>query len=197
MALAEADFGEYKEARNDAQAALHAGRGIDAEEVAAEALAIAGDVEKSRELTEDLQKRYPLHVALINASLPAIEASAELQRGKPVEAVRLLEQSREWDLCEFSGLSPVYIRGLAYLRLHRGQAAAAEFQKILEHAGIAVTSNRHALAILGLARAYALSGEKDNSKKAYEDFFAAWANADPDLPIWREARAEYGLIESK
>jgi hypothetical protein len=67
----------------------------------------------------------------------------------------------------------------------------------VENPGIAVTSNRHALAILGLARAYAMSGEKDKSKKAYEDFFAIWTNADPDLPIWQEARAEYGAIESK
>jgi tetratricopeptide (TPR) repeat protein len=107
VALAEADFGQYKEARSDAEAALRAGRGIDAEETVAEALALAGDEPKAGELTADLEKRYPLHVALINASLPAIAASAELGRGRPAEAVRLLEQSREWDLCEFSGLSPV------------------------------------------------------------------------------------------
>ncbi len=197
LALTEADFGLKQEARAEAEESLRMGQGIDTEETAAEALAIAGEEQRAKTLSEELRKRYPLHVVLVNASLPTIEASREVARGNAAEAVRLLEQAREWDLCEFSGLSPVYVRGVALLRWHKGQEAAVEFQKIVDNPGIAPTSNRHAQAILGLARAYEMSGEREKSRKAYEEFLKLWKNADENVPILKEARAEYAALAKK
>ena len=95
----------------------------------------------------------------------------------------------------FVGLYPVYIRGEAYLLLRRGGEAAAEFQKILGHRGIALNEPIGALAHLGLARAYALQGETAKARTAYQDFFELWRHADPDIPILKQAKSEYERIE--
>ena len=90
---------------------------------------------------------------------------------------------------------PMYVRGEAYLRLHNGAKAATEYQKILNHRGVAPTSPLHSLARLGLGRAYALQGDAAKAKAAYQDFFATWKDADPDVPILKEAKAEYGKLQ--
>ncbi len=194
-ALTEADFGNYQEARTRSAAALRLGHGIDAEETVAEALALSGDAREPRVLVEDLRQRFPHHAPLISASIPTILATLELKHGSATKAIQMLEQAAPYDFSEFSSLSSIYIRGEAYLRARSGKEAAAEFQKILDHAGIDVTSERHALSHLGLARAYALSGETANSRKAYEDFFALWAGADTDIPELRQAKLEYEKLK--
>ena len=90
---------------------------------------------------------------------------------------------------------PAYLRGQAYLKLRQGSAAAAEFQKIVDHPGAILYDPTGALAHLGLARAYALSGDTAKARIAYQDFFALWKNADPDLPILKEAKAEYAKLQ--
>jgi Tfp pilus assembly protein PilF len=90
---------------------------------------------------------------------------------------------------------PVYVRGEAYLQAHSGAAAAAEFQKILDHRGVVVNFPLGALAHVGLARAYALSGDAPKAKTAYQDFFALWKDADPDIPILKESKAEYEKLQ--
>jgi hypothetical protein len=92
-------------------------------------------------------------------------------------------------------LYPAYLRGQAYLAAHNGSAAATEFQKLLDHRGIVINFPLGALAHLGLARAYALSGDTAKGKTAYQDFFALWKDADPDIPILNEAKAEYGKLK--
>jgi eukaryotic-like serine/threonine-protein kinase len=190
-ALAEADFGNQREARTRAMASLKLGRGIDAEETVAETLALSGDLVQPKALVDDLRERFPHHAPLINASLPTILATAEMQHNSPAKAIQTLQQAAPYDLSEFTSLSSIYIRGLAYLRSGSGKEAATEFQKIVDHPGIDVTSERHALARLGLARAYAIMGDREKSRKEYEDFFVLWASADSDLPALRQAKVEY------
>ena len=187
----EADFGFEELAKKQVRACLKLGRGIDAEENAAEVLSLVGDEKQASALAEDLHTRFPLHVPLSPASIPTVLATIEIRRGNPAKAVQLLEQAIPYDYSEFASLSPVYIRGQAYLRMGAGKEAAAEFQKYLDHRGINALFPRHALAVVGLARAYVLMGDIKKARKAYEDFFALWSEADPDIPFLLEAKAEY------
>jgi eukaryotic-like serine/threonine-protein kinase len=193
-ALIEADFGNTPEARTRAAEALRLGRGIDARETTAEVLSLIGEEAKARTIVQELRSRFPQHAPLNAASLPTILAAAELQRGNASKAIDLLKEAEPYDLSEFSNLSPVYIRGQAYLRLHSAQEAEAEFQKLLDHTGINALSPRHALARLGLARAFALEGDVPRARRAYEDFLAYWKDADPELPILRQAKVELGKL---
>jgi tetratricopeptide (TPR) repeat protein len=193
-ALIEADFGNIPEARSRAAEALRLGRGIDARETTAVVLSLVGEETKARDLAKELRSRFPQHAPLNAASLPAILAAAELQRGNASKAIDLLKEAEPYDLSEFSNLSPIYVRGQAYLRLHSPKEAEAEFQKLLDHTGINALSPRHSLARLGLARALTQEGDVPQARKAYEDFLAYWKDADPELPILRQARIELGKL---
>jgi len=193
-ALAEADFGNYAQARSRAHAAINLGHGMDAEETTAEALALAGDLVRAQAVLNDLHGRFPKHPALNHASIPTTLAAIQLKRQNPAKALELLQEAEPYDLSEFSGLSPVYIRGLAFLQARRGTEAAGQFQKILDHPGIDPTGQRHALAHLGLARALVLSGDTNGARKAYEDFLAALSGADTEIPIVKTARQEYAKL---
>lgn len=193
-ALIEADFGNIPEARSRAAEALRLGRGIDARETTAEVLSLVGEETKARDLAKELRSRFPQHAPLNAASLPAILAAAELQRGNASKAIDLLKEAEPYDLSEFSNLSPIYVRGQAYLRLHSPKEAEAEFQKLLDHTGINALSPRHSLARLGLARALTQEGDVPQARKAYEDFLAYWKDADPELSILRQARIELGKL---
>jgi hypothetical protein len=92
-------------------------------------------------------------------------------------------------------LYPVYLRGEAYLALNQGGAASAEFQKILDHPGVVLNEPIGALSHLGLGRAYALAGDNAKARTAYQDFFALWKSADPDIPILKQAKAEYAKLK--
>jgi serine/threonine protein kinase/tetratricopeptide (TPR) repeat protein len=194
-ALIEADFGFEQRARAQALDAFKLGHGIDAEESTAEVLSLTGGEQQALALVKDLQTRFPLHVPLNPASLPSILAGIEIRKGHPVDAVQLLQQAIPYDLSEFANLSPIYIRGQAYLRMGAGPEAAAEFQKFVDHPGIDVLFPRHCLAFLGLARAHALMHDTAKARKAYEDFFALWSEADSDIPILRQAKSEYAKLE--
>lgn len=129
--------------------------------------------------------------------LPTIRASIELDRKNPPRALLVLRDvSYEFGDVNFLGgnLYPVYIRGQAYLGTHQGKEAAAEFQKFLDHSGIVLNSPLGALARLGLARAYSLQGDKMKTCKAYQDFLAIWKDADPEIPILKQAKAEYAKL---
>ena len=130
--------------------------------------------------------------------LPMIHAAAALQSGSPTKAVEALAPAAPYELGVLLSrltLYPVYLRGEAYVAAHQGSAAAAEFQKILDHPGVVQNEPIGALAHLGLARAYALSGDTAKAKSAYQDFFALWKDADPDIPILKEAKAEYAKLQ--
>jgi tetratricopeptide (TPR) repeat protein len=123
-----------------------------------------------------------------------VRALIALNRKAPEQAIQALETATPYELGMTQGLFPIYLRGLAYLQAKRGPDAAAEFQRIVDHRGIDPPIVEHSLAKLGLGRAYALTGETAKAKNAYQDFFALWKDADPEVPILKEAKAEYAKL---
>ena len=131
---------------------------------------------------------------------PAIHGAISLAQGNPEKALEVLQAAEPYELGYHTvgsltlNLYPVYVRGLAYLASKQGPAAVAEFQKILDHQGIVVNEPIGALARLGMARAHALAGDTRAARKAYEDFLDLWKDADPDIPVLKEARVEYERV---
>ncbi len=194
LSLVEAHFGKTQQARADAESALKVVKGGDDEfQWAVVGLALAGDVTQAEKLAVELDKGFPLNTMVQRYSLPTIRAAMALTRKDASHAVELL---REMSLNELGTqcLLPVYERGWAYLMLHDGNAAAAEFQKMIDHRGIVEKCPVGALAHLGLARAYALQNDTAKSRAAYQDFLALWKDADPDIPILIQAKAEYAKL---
>ena len=125
------------------------------------------------------------------------QAEENLQKNKPAEAIAALEAVRPYELGvgpHGAGYGPIYLRGLAYLKLRDGAKAAAEFQRILDHHGVQPTDPQYTLARLNLARAFALQGDKMKARTAYQDFFALWKDADPDVPVLVDAHSEYSKL---
>ena len=209
-ALRDAAFGNASEARQYARDAMRlapASRGVQIE--AALALAIIGDarqedVAQADTLAQDLAKRFPLDTQIQSLWLPAIQAQLALDRSNPAAALALLPsgtRSARIELAAIPFLTNVsclyspYLRGQAYLAAGQGKSAAIEFQKILDHQGIVWNCATGALAHLGLARALALAGDKERALPAYKDFLALWKDADADIPILKEAKAEYAKLQ--
>ncbi|MEK6300022.1 MAG: protein kinase [Acidobacteriota bacterium] len=157
------------------------------------ALALCGEAFQTQSLVEELVKRYPKNTLINQLWLPTIKAALELQRNNPTQAIQLLETTRRYEsAAEFW---PQYVRGLAYLRLKSGNEASAEFNRILDHRGEATLSVLYPLARLGVARAIALTGDTEKSRKEYRSFFELWKDADADLPILIEAKQSFGLLK--
>ncbi|MFY9611513.1 MAG: protein kinase [Blastocatellia bacterium] len=157
------------------------------------ALALCGEGHQAQSLGEELVKRYPKNTLINQLWLPIIKAALELRRNNPSQAVQLLEAARRYEsAAEFW---PQYVRGLAYLSLKSGNEASAEFQRILDHRGEAALSVLYPLARLGLARAIALTGDAEKSRKEYQSFFEQWKDADADLPILIEAKQRFNLLK--
>jgi predicted Zn-dependent protease len=168
---------------------------------AALALARAGESARAKAIVEELEKNYPSQTVLKIYWLPTIKAALELNANNPAQALVFLEAAAPYELgqppqLQLGTMYPAYIRGQAHLMAHNGGAAVAEFQKFLDHRGIVINFPLGALAHLGLARAYALSGDTAKAKAAYQDFLALWkdADADADIPILKEAKAEYAKL---
>ena len=203
LALWEGFFGNAPAARRSAMAARELSKDRDVEYGAAFALALSGDSSRSQTLANDLERRFPEDTSAKFSYLPALRALLALNHREPSKAVELLQIAVPYDLgvppSSFHGffgtLYPVYVRGEAYLAAHQGTEAAAEFQKILDHRGIVVSDPIGALAHLQLGRAFALSGEKTKAMTAYQDFLTLWKDADPDIPIFKQAKAEYAKLQ--
>jgi eukaryotic-like serine/threonine-protein kinase len=163
------------------------------------ALAMCGDAAQAQKLAEVTSKRFPNGTLWTTVQLPAIRAATELQRGQPAKAVELQATASAY---ERAYPEIAYLRGLAYLRWKKGTEAAAEFKKILDHKGTSWGSTwrdpnwglHYSISYLGLARALALAGDVAPARRAYEDLFAAWKAADPNIPILQQARAEYAKL---
>ena len=195
-AMDEVLVGNMSQAKQQAQAALALSTSTDIEAaVSALALGLAGDAPQATRLAADLAKRFPEDTIVQFEYLPMIHAAAALQNGSATKALEALAPAAPYELGTAAGLYPAYLRGEAYLTAHQGSAAAAEFQKILDHAGVVFNDLMGALAHLGLARAYALSGDTVKAKSAYQDFLRLWKDADPDIPILKEAKAEYAKLK--
>jgi eukaryotic-like serine/threonine-protein kinase len=201
-ALREAEFGETMRAREEIASALSTAATQDVQTLAALALARTGDAAQARKIADDLAHRLPLNTMINRYWLPAIDASIEIGRNNPAKAIERLRTATEYELgtpapqFEVGGsLYPAYLRGQAYLLLHRGADAAAEFQKFLDHRGIAVNSPLGALAKLQLGRAYILAGDKTKARHAYLEFLELWKDADPDVPVLKQAKVEYAKLQ--
>jgi tetratricopeptide (TPR) repeat protein len=194
----EAELGNTKDALLKALEALTLTTSRGSKMINATTLARIGDEKRAAKLIEEEAQEYPTDTLLNNVSIPAAQASIEIGRNNPAKAVALLEAARPYDLGAGPGAAnyrPIYIRGEAYLRARDGAKSAAEYQKILDHRGIDATSPLYALAHLGLGRAYAAQGDTAKARTAYQDFFALWKDADPDVPILQQAKAEYEKIK--
>jgi len=161
------------------------------------ALGRAGQSAQAEKLVAQLDAEFPRNTMLQNYWLPTIRAAIELQNKNAKKAIELLDETVPYELGEaYQGhMYPIYLRGEAYLMLGRGDKAAVEFQKILDHPGIMVNFVLGALARLQLARAAAMSGNTASARQHYEDFLALWKGADADLPLLTMARAEYSRLK--
>jgi tetratricopeptide (TPR) repeat protein len=184
----EATLGNIQEARQEATEVLSSPVDRDAKMTLASALALCGDTSRAQKLIDELAKDFPLDTLLNNVSLPTARAIIEIQRNNPTRAITLLEAAAPYDLADYW---PMYVRGEAHLQARDGVKAAAEFQKILDHRGIAPLSLIYSLARLDLGRALALQGQTATARTAYQDFLALWKDADPDIPILKQAKEEY------
>ena len=198
-ALREAEAGNREQARAEAHAAVKLAPNRDVRAIAALALARAGDTAGAERLAAELDKTFPLDTLVQRYWLPTIRAGVALERKDPNRAIELLKAASTVELSILTTLAismcPAYVRGEAYLMLHDGNRAAAEFQKFIDHRGLVVNFPWGALARLGLARAYALQGDTAKARAAYQDFLALWKDADPDTPILKEAKAEYAKLK--
>jgi eukaryotic-like serine/threonine-protein kinase len=212
-ALREAAFGNIAEARQAATKGLKLdpnSQGVEAE--TALAYAMAGDVARAQPLAQDLNQRYPLDTQMQSLWLPGIQGQLALNRKKPADSIDQLQRALppiEYGQIPFinqiSCLYPTYIRGQAYLAEGQGKEAAAEFQKILDHSGIVWNCWTGALARLGVARANALQAKNSTGADAdaarvralaaYKDFLTLWKDADPDIPIYKQAKAEFAKLQ--
>jgi tetratricopeptide (TPR) repeat protein len=163
------------------------------------ALAMCGDVAQAEKLAAEMSGRFPSGTIWNAVQLPEIRAAIELQRDQPAKAVELLASTSPY---ERAYPEAVYLRGLAYLRLQKGTEAAAEFRKILDHKGASWGSTwlypnwglNYSISYLGLARGSALAGDTPNARKAFQDFFALWKDADQDIPLLIEAKKDYAAL---
>ena len=144
-------------------------------------------------------KEYPANTILKLYWVPTVTAAIELGKGSSSQAVLDLESAAPYELGApqpmlMGTLYPAYLRGQTYLLAHNGTAAASEFQKLLDHTGVMVNFVTGALAHLQIGRAYAMSGDTAKAKAAYQEFFTLWKDADPDVPILKEAKVEYAKL---
>jgi eukaryotic-like serine/threonine-protein kinase len=198
-ALWQSQVGNRSVARQLSKQTVAKARGVDVAVNAAVALAAAGDVADAQEVVRSLAHAHPKDTILNAVSLPLIRSNIELERGNATQTIEILRSSQAYELgfgfLYYPPFMPTYTRGQAYLKLRDGSNAAAEFRKILGHRGLDPLSPIYALAHLGMGRAAQLTGDVASAKSAYQDFFAAWKDADPDIPILKQAKVEYAKLQ--
>jgi eukaryotic-like serine/threonine-protein kinase len=202
-AVCEAFFGNAAAARRGALTTLEHSKGRDVEYAAAFALALSGDSSQAQALANDLEKRFPEDTSVRFSYLPALRGLFALKRNEASKAIEQLQIAAADELAQtgiaffafFGNLYPAYVRGEAYLAAHQGNEAAVEFKKILDHPGIIFADPVGVVARLQLGRAFALSGDKTRAKAAFQDFLTLWKDADADIPVLKQAKAEYAKLQ--
>jgi len=195
VALRQSFFDLSSSAKRTSAEAIGLSHSRDVEYSNAFALAMSGDCTAAERLEQNLARRFPEDTIVTSVYLPTLRGSCALNRGKPAEAIDLLQSASRYEMGAMASLYPAYVRGNAYLAAARASEAAAEFQKILDHPGIILADPMGAITRLQLARALALSGDKAKSKVAYKNFLTLWKEADPDIPILKQAKAEYANLQ--
>jgi serine/threonine protein kinase/predicted Zn-dependent protease len=199
-ALREAEFSNPSEARHHASAALALVPGKVIRSIAAVALARAGDTAQAEKLAGTLSNDFPQDTIVQGYWLPSIRSAIEINRNKPANAVQILQSASPYELgqCEpfqLGMLYPIYLRGQAHLLAHEDNEAAEAFRQILDHSGIVLNFSLAALARVGLARSFILQGDMAKARAAYQDFLTLWKDADPEIPILKQAKAEYAKLQ--
>ena len=201
-ALREAEFGNAERAKQEVKRGLSIASTRDVETLAALVLACAGDASQARTLAENLQRQFPLNTTLNYYWLPVVRAYLALRSSHPDRAIESLEEAAPYELAfplpQFTSggtLYPPYVRGQAYLALHKGKEGEAEFQKLIDHRTIVGNFHLGSLAHLQLARSFAMQNDTAQAKMAYQDFLTLWKDADPDIPILKQAKGEYAKLQ--
>jgi len=197
-ALREAEVGDRERARALATEALTMSTGADIDAGVALTMARSGDTVQAQKLADKLNREFPQSTMVQNYALPVIRAAIELQKNNSTTAIEILQTTLPFEMGSapaFGYMYPAYLRGEAYRMAGQGQPAAAEFQKVLDHPGVALNFITSALARLQLARSLAMAGNKAAARKSYEDFLTLWKHADEGLPILKAAKAEYQRLQ--
>jgi tetratricopeptide (TPR) repeat protein len=199
-ALREALFGNAAVARQAIRKTLTNSVGQDVQAAAALTYAFTGNRQKAESLADAMAKQFPQNTLVQFNYLPAIRARIALDAGHPDQALGLLQAARPYELGQpaqimLMNLYPVYIRGEAYMATRDYKSAMGEFQEILEHPGMSLNEPIAALAHLGIARAYVAQGDKDRARSVYQDFLSLWKEADPGIPILKQAKAENAALQ--
>jgi len=200
-AVREALFGNAAAAQKRATAALALSNGRDVQFLAGLAFAFAGDTARTQAILADFAKRFPDDTIVKFIYLPAIDAQLALDRHDPSKAADELTSAARYELGQTGqgaitpALYPVYVHAAVDLALKQGKVAAAEYQKILDRRGVVINEAIGALAHLGSARAYALAGDTAQARTGYQDFLAVWKDADPDIPVLKQAKSEYAKLQ--
>jgi tetratricopeptide (TPR) repeat protein len=202
-AVCDAVYGKAAEARKRAHAALELSKGRDVKYGAAFALAVAGDSAASQVLADDLKKRFPEDTSVQFSYLPTLGALFALAHGGRAKALETLQVAHTYEFGQtgiaffghFGGLHPAYLRGQVYMGGQRETEAAVEFQKFLDHPGVVLADPVGVMARLQLGRILALSGNTAKAKVAYQDVLTIWKDADSDLPVVNQAKAEYAKLQ--
>jgi len=196
-ALWEAESGDAARAVQIAATVLRTVSNREGKMYLALAFARAGNIAQARKMADALDQDAPLNTLVQHYSLPTIRAAMKLNANDPAGAIAALQPSLKYELSfnlSFNGLYPAYIRGLAYLQLGEGRLAAAEFQKLLDHRGLVASDVIGALAYLQMARAQKMMGDEGSAREWYEEFLTIWKDADPDIPILKQAKAEFAKL---
>jgi hypothetical protein len=203
VALWEAFYGNAPAAKLSALAALALAKNREVQYGAALALSMAGDSSQAQTLADDLESSFPEDTSVKFNYLPVVRAFLALNHSDPAKAIEVLQIAIPYELGQprstqtgfFGALYPIYARGEAYLAARQGAEAAREFQKVLDHPGIMVGDPMGVLAHLQLGRAYAMLGDTTKAQAAYQDFLTLWKDADPDIPVLKQAKAEYAKLQ--
>jgi tetratricopeptide (TPR) repeat protein len=199
-ALRESEVGEFAQAQKYISQAQKLSRGQDVATLTAVVLAQVGSINQAEALCRELDKQWPEGTILQKYWLPAIHAEIDLRQAQPTKAIADLGVATPLEFANPGStavptLYPAYVRGQAYLALGDGPRAATEFRKLTDRPGLVLNYPLGALAHLGLARASESSGDLQNSRQAYLDFLTLWKDADADIPIWKDAKAEYAKLK--
>jgi tetratricopeptide (TPR) repeat protein len=192
LAAGDAFYGNCRDAREEIVAALKIARPWWVVQAASDVYAMCGEPAKAQPFVDELAKQFASDAVMQAIGVARSRATIELYHGNAAKAVELLQAAAPY---EYSRTGIIYIRGQAYLQLKKGAEAAAEFQKILDRRGAGATDDTYPLAHMGMARAMVLTGDTAKARKFYQDFFALWKDADPDIPLLLAAKAEYEKLK--
>jgi tetratricopeptide (TPR) repeat protein len=196
-AVSQTEFiiGETDRAKKNAETALPSIKNNFAQSVAAMTLGAVGESARAQTVHDDLAKRFPEDTVMQKIALPVLQATIEYGRGNFAKVIDELQPVTQYEMGGFASLDPAFLRGLAYLRLNKGAEAAVEFQKLIDHRGVVGTSITGPLAHLELARTRVMINDVGGARTEYQNFFAIWKDADPDIPILKQAKAEYAKLK--